>query len=339
MLSSYLKRLGVLTLSFMISACATVSVQESQEAVRAKLAAGAAADEPMSVYFVSKDPFNAATGAVGPIQDITVRGTLRIPAGQGPFPAVVISNSSGGVDDRVQRRLSVDLVKAGYATFAIQSLEARGQRNSGANQFRSSFQSQGVDVLYALTYLRSLPIIEPNKICVAGKSRGSLAAFNFAYFESFIEMSGYSGEPFACNVGIMASMNYSPIEETTTGKPALVFVGDVDDVWFPEITIDWIEKLQKDGNPISLHILKDTYHGLGTEAKYCPDQQTAKGCREPTKYDAKGIYAKGNLVPRSEAFKQCGAAGYHCKSDNMNMYREMRQVLVEFLERNIKPEN
>lgn len=317
-----------------LTACGTVNVEESQQKALAHVNNIDASSQSIDVHFLSKDPFDVDTAAVGKVNEVTVRGTLRLPPGKGPFPAVVIANSSGGVYDKIGQSLATDLVNAGYATFAIQSLEARGQASSGSNQRRTTVQSGGVDSLYALEYLRTLSVIKSDKICVAGHSRGAMSAFDFTYFQSFLKMSGHNNNPFNCNIAI-SGLHVSPVDKTTTGKPALVFVGEKDDLWHQPTNIKWLNQLKSNGNDISLIVLKDTYHGLGTSAEFCPTAQTPRKCTEQTEYNEKGLYNSGKLVTRNENYNQCITYGYHCRSKTMDKYPEVKDTIVSFLNTNI----
>jgi len=125
------------------------------------------------------------------------------------------------------------------------------------------------------------------------------------------------------------------MDETTTGNPALVFVGERDDVWHPDILIEWVEELTNRGNPIKLAVLKDTYHGLGTQSVYCSDKQTVRNCKSPLLYNEKGNFRDGRSLTRRDGLKQCGAYGFHCFSKDMDMYPEMLRILIEFLNENI----
>lgn len=318
-----------------LTACGTVNVQESQQKALSQTQNINTRSQSIDIHFLSKDPFDVATAAVGKVNEVTVRGTLLLPPGKGPFPAVVISNSSAGIHDRVGQSLATDLVSAGYATFSIQSLEARGQATSGSNQAHTTLQSHGVDALYALEYLRTLPVINPEKICVTGHSRGAIAALDFTYFQSFLDMSGYVGKPFNCNIAVLAGWHMVPVDKTTTGKPALVFLGEKDDLWHPQTNIDWINQLKNNGNDVTLVVLKETYHGLGTSAQFCPDHQTPRKCTEQTAYDKMGIYKDGKLISRSGNYKACVTYGYHCRSQTMDKYQEVKDTIIAFLNKNI----
>jgi hypothetical protein len=55
---------------------------------------------------------------------ITITGTLRFPAGAGPFPAVVLAHGCSGITNVVQGWQS-KLREYGYATFVVDSFAKR----------------------------------------------------------------------------------------------------------------------------------------------------------------------------------------------------------------------
>lgn len=285
--------------------------------------------------FVSNDPFNEK-GEVGTFKDINVTGLLHLPKGEAPFPAVVLSNSSAGTGDKIQEKLTADLQNRGYAVFSIQSFTARGiEGGVGTRQSSISFQSAAADTLAALKYLRTLPQINSQKICAAGHSRGGSSSFNFAYFQYFLDLIKFEAEPFNCNISINTAGYYRPKIEKTTGKPALIFIGELDDVWFMDLTAEWYRQLIKDGSPIQLEIIKDSYHGLTSKREWCARSQTSRGCREFVIYDENGILVAGKRYDRVKD-KYCLGYGYHCGYGDLDKYPEMLAKMIEFLDKHNK---
>ena len=60
----------------------------------------------------------------GPIE--TIEGHLYVPAGDGPFPAVVLAHGCGGYKDQQTPFWATRLVGAGYAVFSVDSFRPRG---------------------------------------------------------------------------------------------------------------------------------------------------------------------------------------------------------------------
>jgi dienelactone hydrolase len=299
----------------------------------------ASAQTRYATSFKSTDPFDANGAVMSSPQHVTVPGVLVLPAGQGPFPAVVISNSSAGTEDRVWERLLEDLPRRGYAAFGIQSFQARGLSGSvGSNQQAVSFQGPAVDALYALEYLRGRPEIDPTRICVTGHSRGGQTSFNFTYFRAFLELAQFKGDPFACNISINSGGHYRPPRNETTGRPALVILGEKDDVWHLDVVRSFIEELRAAGNPIETFTVARSFHSLTAEPIWCPQAQTARGCREMVVYTERGPTMKGKLINRREGWQLCGKYGYHCAYGAMELYPEMFDALARFLDRAIGPD-
>jgi dienelactone hydrolase len=329
-------RIGIYSIFVsLICGCASVSVSQSQKEALEKINSRNNSAQIINVGFVSYDPYRVDSNRITTPTPVNIKGKLFLPSGKGPFPAVVISVSSAGHNDQVMSGLANDLPNYGYAVLVVQSLLSRGAGAVGDNQQRVSVRGPAVDALYGLEYLRSLPIIDDDRICVVGHSRGGLVAFNFTYFKSFIEMSGFKGKPFSCNISIAGSNHYKPKNETTTKKPALVIFGEKDDVWYDQETIKWINELRYRGEKVDYIVLKNTHHSLTTDSKFCPSHHTAKGCKKHLVYDDKNIYIDGQPVTRKELTSRCTAYGYHCTYSSFNMYSETSKIIVDFLNKNI----
>ena len=101
-----------------------------------------------------------------------MHGELLIPRGKGPFPGVVMCHGLG-TDHRAMRPSAQRLVREGVATLAL--------------DFHGHGQSEGVfegnvarDVVDALDFLRSYPMIDSERIALVGHSMGAGAAIQAA---------------------------------------------------------------------------------------------------------------------------------------------------------------
>jgi dienelactone hydrolase len=302
--------------------------------VLAGLPALAMAQQQVDVSITSRDVFNVDGRLVERPRDVVIPARLVLPGGAGPFPAVVVVNSSAGTDDRVWSRLVADLPGQGFATLGIQTFVGRGIGGGvSMNQGEVSFLAAPVDALYALRYLRSRPDIDPKRICVIGHSRGGQAAFNFLYFNMFHRLAGVGEEPFACNISINTGGHYRPESLEATGKPALVFIGERDDVWHMDVYRAFVEEVRNAGNPVEVHVLKNSFHSLTSERIFCPQAQQVKDCREQVVYTDKGLLVRGRLSTQREGWKTCGGWGFTCGEGNMDIYGDMFAVASEFLRR------
>ena len=105
-------------------------------------------------------------------------GTLTLPAGQGPFPAVVLVSGSGP-QDRNETLLGHQpfLVLADYLTrrgFAVLRYDDRGVGQSQGTFKDATTTDFATDALAALAYLRTRPDIRLHQVALVGHSEGGL---------------------------------------------------------------------------------------------------------------------------------------------------------------------
>lgn len=103
-----------------------------------------------------------------------IRGILAKPEGDGPFPAVVLLHTCGGVQRHVSRDWPAFLTENGYAALTVDTF---GSRNAGrcpaARHLGGATMRR--DAYGALDYLASRPDIVPDQIGVMGFSLGGRA--------------------------------------------------------------------------------------------------------------------------------------------------------------------
>ncbi|GLX05397.1 alpha/beta fold hydrolase [Microbispora sp. NBRC 16548] len=113
-------------------------------------------------------------------------GTLTLPDGDGPFPAVLLVPGSGPVDrDSDHRRLPLGVTRqlaAAFAAAGIASLryDKRGVGASTGRFLAAGFRDNMDDAGAALAALRERPELDPGHVALAGHSEGALIAANLA---------------------------------------------------------------------------------------------------------------------------------------------------------------
>lgn len=111
-------------------------------------------------------------------QSISVPFTLSKPAGDGPFPAVVILHDCSGLGPRSSGapwRWSSELTRRGYVTLWPDSFSTRGYPGgvcTDATPRRISPEQRVADAQAALIHLRSLSFVDSKRIAVMGGSNG-----------------------------------------------------------------------------------------------------------------------------------------------------------------------
>ena len=106
------------------------------------------------------------------VGDETLRGSLFIPKGKGPFPAVILFHGSGGVGE-MYFEAAKELSKKGILGFAF------NYRGAGVSDgvFEEQTLKMGIeDAKSALTFLISLKEVDKKRIGICGASFGGFIA-------------------------------------------------------------------------------------------------------------------------------------------------------------------
>lgn len=97
-------------------------------------------------------------------ETVAVHGTLAKPEGPGPFPAMVLLQTSGGQTER-HIEWANSLKDWGYVALAVDTFGSHSARSPGAWDMSN-------DAIGALKFLARLPYVDENRIGVMGRSLG-----------------------------------------------------------------------------------------------------------------------------------------------------------------------
>lgn len=122
---------------------------------------------------------------------------LYAPEGDGPFPAVVLSHTSGPLQQHMFQ-WAKRLVAAGYAALIVDHLGPRQMKTNSS--FDVSVIEYAQDDAAALRHLRALPFVDGKRIAQMGFSYGASASLREAS-RRFREKS-LGGESFAAIVSV-----------------------------------------------------------------------------------------------------------------------------------------
>jgi dienelactone hydrolase len=182
-----------------------------------------------------------------------IPAVLRVPAGAGPFPAVIVLHGCNGpftgVPDWAYR-----LNAWGYAALMPDSMTPRGLRNvcDQADQPTLTSWDRVGDVGAAAAWLRTRSDIDPNRIAVLGLSHGGGTA-------ALAALSPYAG------IRLRAAVDYyGPCMEPRLhgSLPLLVLAGEKDDWGDPAAKCADYGKQVKASEPFELHTYPGVYHGF-----------------------------------------------------------------------------
>lgn len=115
-----------------------------------------------------------------PASKLRMAGTLTVPAGVGPFPAVVLVSDSGPQDrDAGEQEYRMFSILADYLTrrgVAVLRFDDRGVGKSQGSYFNTTTMDVVSDAQAAMSFLRSRDLINPAQIGIIGHGEGANVA-------------------------------------------------------------------------------------------------------------------------------------------------------------------
>lgn len=208
------------------------------------------------------------------------------PQGNGPFPAVVLSHSCGGLRVSEAKPWVEAGLKQGYVVLVIDSM--RGNKNNCFPPAPINNSTRLSDMLDAVDHLSKMPIVLPEKIGAIGFSQGSMINAMLAS-SSTVEMVKPNAKRYAATVGLYGACQWP--EGTFKSRPdlslsfvmqdtdkPLLYLMAQDDAETPASTCEsLLPSLKAKGAPVEWHL----YEG----ATHCWDCSSLNGL---TKNDFKG---------------------------------------------------
>ncbi len=180
-------------------------------------------------------------------------GSITIPDGVGPFPAIVLLHGCNGIS-RWNEIWSKRFAAWGYVTLSVDSFTARNlnytctdDSNHGASTW-----NRALDPLGAKTYLSKLDIVDPARVFVVGMSHGGGAVLHA------IEQSTLTGakiERFRAAIALYPLCRELKNVET----PTLILIGDADEWTLASWCDRYVSRL-KDPHQITLHVFQGVHH-------------------------------------------------------------------------------
>lgn len=159
-----------------------------------------------------------------------ISGQLRLPLGDGPFPAVILYHGHYHPDDLEPwfQKLVPRLVEAGIGVFVIDSFTGRQITNTAFYEARLPRAARLTDVFQALKFLAGLDEIDENRIGISAYSVGGTTAM-LAADRRVNETSLAGGRSFAALLPVYPACQVRFRHPELTGAPMLVLVAGNDD--------------------------------------------------------------------------------------------------------------
>ena len=197
----------------------------------------------------------AANVAAGP----QIKAWLAKPAGEGPFPAVIVLHSCAGVGDHTYN-WSKRITSWGYVTLVPDSF---GSRDEGAVCTRPNVVTPSMrvaDVAGAVEYLATLPFVDKGRIALIGHSHGGSTVVRSLQRSVGLAQRGVKG-------GVAYYPGCFPQFDRAVDASLLILIGDKDD-WTPA---DRCRALQSAGldrpELVEAVYYPDAYHSFDANAR------------------------------------------------------------------------
>ncbi|MBU0588018.1 MAG: dienelactone hydrolase family protein [Gammaproteobacteria bacterium] len=185
------------------------------------------------------------------------------PESEGPFPAVVLAHTCGGLQPHITDRAK-ELLAAGYLVLILDSY---GPRNHTSFCLPSGVLAPRVykDAYDALQHLSQMKEVDASRIYLVGLSLGSFVAASV----SSPEVAYWIGAKmrFRASVGWYGSCTFDTgrgkweLIHSDLDKPVLMLMAKNDDETPIKDCFPLLDNLKAAGKPVSWHVYEDVTHG------------------------------------------------------------------------------
>ena len=197
--------------------------------------------------------------SIGAFTDVA--NTVFKPAGEGPFPAVVLMHTCGGLKGAPgahMKQHAQELLETGHVVLVIDSYGPRGFDNCAA---RAPSGSGGIaDAYAALGLLAAKPFVDGSRVYQAGYSWGAFISALLASPQS-ARLAG-SERRFAATVANYGSCAFKGKQFVLqdTDRPLLMLMGGHDEEAPAAPCFPLLDEMKAAGKPVQWHVYPDATH-------------------------------------------------------------------------------
>lgn len=257
-----------------LAGCATEPVPQTGEPGAAPQTSGAFAFHTAGALVRSADGRMLVPG-----KPQAISGELRLPAGAGPFPAVVLAHGCNG-NRNTEAAWGPVLREWGYATFVLDSFRGRGL-NEVCTNGRLLIPAQRVPDAYgALRLLATNPKIDAKRVALMGFSHGG-ALTMLASTAWAKQTYAQPGQPaFRAFFPFYPNCNAVFPERDRVSAPVRIHTGAADD-WTPAAPCAELARaLKASGQDVAIDVYPNAYHAFDQAGTYVylPNVMNGSAC-------------------------------------------------------------
>lgn len=205
--------------------------------------------------------FDSERRSTSELTDIQVLGNkIYTPAGNGPFPAVVINHTKGISQHLLDH--ARELLAAGFAILVVDTFGPRGIK-PGGDLFPAEFAKDAYD---ALAHLQAQSYINRNRIFQTGYSYGGLASAllaspqGAAAFRASGRFRATVANYGSCAIKESTSAHKLEMLSADSDRPILMLMAELDIETPPKHCFPLLEEMKAAGKDVSWHIYPATTH-------------------------------------------------------------------------------
>lgn len=200
------------------------------------------------------------------------------PTGTGPFPAVVLMHTCGGVKNAHIKQHAQELLKEGYVVLVVDSFGPRGMENCAT---RILSGSAGVaDAYAALASLAAREFVDKSRIYQVGYSWGAVVSTMLASPQSASIVG--SSLRFTGTIANYSGCSYQGTYQLLlkdSDRPVLMLMGERDQDFPPTTCFPLLEEMKAADRPVQWYIFPGATHSWDkpsqTDRGYLYNEQVA----------------------------------------------------------------
>lgn len=188
------------------------------------------------------------------------------PAGDGPFPALIIVHSCGGLKQQIGYWRK-EAVKRGYVAFVIDAFSSRG--STSCRPVPPIPMARGAkDILDAAAHLKTFAFVDKSRIATVGFSWGAMVGL-LAGSPKYVAEVAPGLEALAAAVSLYPACYIGPFGKFPTGTeflradlatPTLLLLGGQDTETPPQECLSRLPALQESKAPVEWHVFPESTH-------------------------------------------------------------------------------
>jgi len=183
------------------------------------------------------------------------------PKGDGPFPAVVLVHTAGGLSNEHVKNDAQRFMEKGYVTLVLDSMGPRGVRVISTGTPALHPIAGVKDAYIALDFLKTQSYVDKERIYQVGYSWGGFVATLLG--SPMLARAAGATNRFTATASLYSTCTFrnSSLIIPDTDKPILMLIAGADRELSHGTCFEDLQRYQNKGMPITFHVYENASHG------------------------------------------------------------------------------